>query len=119
MADCECKIKVKTKSGVTNSKKLQLGFRKFPNHSVEKVDQLSVTFKNELFSFENPLTKFKEPLPIFDVITTQSNVKNTSHGRFKMFPPVVLPTAFPKLPTYSLRICDTCFSQYPKCAASS
>ena len=84
---CTCEIKAGT--GV---KKLDLGITKFPHKKAESVvDPLADIFKDEQYSFENPITKLREKLPIFYIITTQSHVNKTSAGKFKMFPPVPLP----------------------------
>ena len=84
---CTCEIKAGT-----SVKKLDLGITKFPHKKAESVvDPLADIFKDEQYSFENPITKLREKLPIFYIITTQSHVNKTSAGKFKMFPPVPLP----------------------------
>ena len=73
---CTCEIKAGT-----SVKKLDLGITKFPHKKAESVvDPLADIFKDEQYSFENPITKLREKLPIFYIITTQS--RPSSKTRF-------------------------------------
>ena len=73
---------------------LQLGFSSFEesNTSDEEEDPLVQRFKDEKWSFQNPVTKQSEQLSVMEVIENQSHVNNCSgNGEFRMFPPIILP----------------------------
>ena len=83
---------------------LGLGVVKFPNilnGDDDGEDPLVELFKDCKFSFQNPDSKQKEEVSVFDIIHLQSHLSQKSDKTFKMFPPFIMPSekivpGFPK-----------------------
>ena len=94
MATCSCEL------GRNNR---ELGFSNFPSASVSNEDPLVERFKEEKWSFQNPILKQSQEMSVLDVINTQSylNINDLQEHPFKMYPPIKVRTkeevhGFPK-----------------------
>ena len=82
---------------------LQLGVVNFPSESgrADFLDPLVKIFENHKWSFQNPISKQRETVSVFDVIYSKSSLGRLNEKKFKMFPVCILPSdklahGFPK-----------------------
>ena len=84
---CTCKTMYENKQKKGKKINLQLGVTNFLHDTVADVDPLIELFKDNTWTFQNPQTKQKEKLSVFDVINSQICLQEKD---FKVFPPSVL-----------------------------